>query len=59
MGGDWLNRVQDRRHRRDAAEVGPQAERNQGQRPGLTSDYRERMKAMERDSGFKQRHPSL
>jgi transposase-like protein len=46
MGHDWFDCIEDRLHRRDAAEVGATG---RGLRTGLTSDERERMKAMERE----------
>ena len=49
MGGDYLGRGQDRLHRRDAAQLVRQAERDRGLRPGLTSAESERIKALERE----------
>jgi transposase-like protein len=34
----------------DAPELGPQAERDAGRRPGLTTEERERLKALEREN---------
>ena len=50
MGGDRLDCGEDRLHGRDAAQLGRQAERDQGLRPGPTTDERERMKALEREN---------
>ena len=49
MGGDYLGCGQDRLHRRDAAQLVRQAERDRGLRPGLTSAESERIKALERE----------
>ena len=50
VGGDRLDRGQDRVYGADAAELGSQAERDRGARAGLSTDERERMKALEREN---------
>ncbi len=50
MGGDQFDRVEDRLQSRDAAGLGRQAERDQGKRPGPTTDEQERIKALEREN---------
>ena len=50
MGGDRVDRGQDRLHSRDVAQVGEQAESDQGRKPGTTTDDRERLKALEREN---------
>ena len=50
MGGDRVDRGEDRLYRGDAARLGPAGERDQGTRPGLSSDERERLKALEREN---------
>jgi len=49
MGNDWFDCIEDRLHRRDATEVGATGRARQRTAAGLTSDERERMKAMERE----------
>ena len=49
MGGDQLDRGEDRLHGGDVAGWVRQAERDQGKRPGPTTDERERIKALERE----------
>ena len=50
VGGDWLYRSEDRLYGGDAAGPGVlQAERDQGKRPGPTTDEQERIKALERE----------
>ena len=50
MGGDPLDRGEGGLQRGDAAALGPTAERDHGARPGLTTDERERLKALEREN---------
>jgi transposase-like protein len=50
MGGDRLDRCQDRLHGADTIELAEQTERDAGNRPGLTTDERERLKALEREN---------
>ena len=50
MGGDFVDCGQDRLYGGDAAAVGPAIERDQGKRAGLTTDERERLKALEREN---------
>jgi len=56
MGGDHVDRGEDRLHGRDAAQLGEaiaegrQEERDAGQRGGLTTDERARLKALEREN---------
>ena len=50
MGGDALGGGEGRLHGRDAAAVGRQAERDRGERGGLTSEERARLKALEREN---------
>ena len=47
VGRDHVDREQVRVH---AAELGAQAERDTGQRGGLTTDERQRLKELERDN---------
>ena len=49
MGGHRVGRGEARLHGRDVAKWVRQAERNTGQRPGLTTSERERMKELERE----------
>ena len=49
LGGDRLDRIEDRLHGGDAAGLGSQAERDQGVRAGPTSEERKRIKALERE----------
>ena len=42
-GQDWL-------HGADVERMGEEAERDQGKRPGTTTDERERLKALEREN---------
>ena len=49
MGGDQLDRGEDRLQSRDAAGLIRQAERDQGKRPGPTTDEQERIKTLERE----------
>ena len=50
MGGDQLDRGEDRLHGETLRDWVRQAERDQGRRPGLTTDERERIKALEREN---------
>ena len=50
MGGDHLDRREDRLYRGNAAEVVRQAEREAGTRPGLTTEEPERLKQLERQN---------
>ena len=50
MGGDRVDRGEDRLYSGDAAEVGRQVERDTGSRPGLTSDEKQRLKDLEREN---------
>ena len=50
MGGDHLDRGQDRLLDADAGHWVKQAARDAGQRAGLTTDERERLKALEREN---------
>jgi transposase-like protein len=51
VGGDLLDRGQDRLYGGDAdAKWVRRAEVDQGQRPGVTTDERERIKALEREN---------
>ena len=50
MGGDRVDRKQDRVHPGDAAEVGAPGGVDTGRRGGLTSDQRARMKELEREN---------
>jgi transposase len=50
VGGDHLDRREDRVCGRDAAELVRQAERDGGRRPGLTTDERARFKQLEREN---------
>ncbi len=50
MGGDRLDRGEDRLHGRDIAELGPPGGARLGARPGATTDERERIKALEREN---------
>ncbi len=48
MGRHLLDRLQHRLRGRDAAQLVPAGERDQGIRPGQTGDERERIEALER-----------
>jgi len=50
MGGDHLDRGEARVLGRDARSWVRQAERDAGQRPGLTTDERARLKQLEREN---------
>ena len=50
MGRDRLDFGQDRVHGRNAAEVGAAGRTRRGQRPGTTTEGRERIKALEREN---------
>ena len=49
MGRNRIHRREAGMHERDAASVGAQAERDTGQRAGLTTDERQRLKELERE----------
>jgi len=49
VGGDCRDRAQSRLHDRNAAAVGRQAERDAGQRAGLTTDERAELKQLQRE----------
>ena len=49
MGGDRVDRQQDRLHGRDAAQVGAPGERESGVRPGPTTTEQQRIKEFERE----------
>ncbi len=50
MGSDRIHRGEDRLYGRDAEEVGRQAQRDAGRRPGLTTDGQQRLKELEREN---------
>ena len=50
MGGNRIDRGEDRLRGRDAAKLGSPGGRNSGARPGATTDDRERIKALEREN---------
>ena len=50
MGGDRVDFHEDRVHGRDATEVGPKSRVDEGRRPRLTTDERERLKVLEREN---------
>jgi transposase-like protein len=49
VGGDQLDRAQDRLFRRNAAQLGRKTEVDTGRRDGITSDERQRIKDLERE----------
>ena len=50
MGGDSVDRGEDRLLGRNAAQLGSPGQRDAGVRPGATTDERERIKALEREN---------
>jgi transposase len=50
VGGDHLDRRQDRHDAGDPSQVGRQAERDGGRRPGLSTEERERLKNLEKEN---------
>jgi transposase len=50
MGSDQCDRPEDWVFGRNPSEMGAEAERDAGQRPGLTTDEQQRLKALEREN---------
>jgi transposase-like protein len=50
LGGDHLDRCQDRLHQADLNEWPKKAERDSGRAPGVTTEMAARLKALEREN---------